>query len=304
MNRKAICPVPGCGKVFEVFLRNQACCCKEHQKEWAKIVKQRWHAIHRILPDDLDWANGRLEAAISEIMANAAALNNTRFELKQVKADNQCLFRQGEDMEALELELEWVNCRLENVLYHWSAHVAAAEKITCEMLDLREKLASAEDKIRELENGQNKEIARLEKELAARDDTHVGKMLAVARVELEEERGKARIIRLELETARDEIRTLTRERDEAREQANKLKAGKAVNLRQCKRLRLTAMNLPCGKRSECFRPHACGLVPAGCTLEKALKLEAELNQQMAHPKPEKSVEAPETVYTPMNAING
>lgn len=254
MNRKAICPVPGCGKVFEVFLRNQACCCKEHQNEWAKIVKQRWHAIHRILPDDLDWANGRLE----------------------------------------------------NALYHWSAHAAAAEKITCEMLDLREKLASAEGKIHELENGQNKEIARLEKELAARDDIHVGKMLAVARVELEEERGKARIIRLELETARDEIKTLTRERDEAREQANKLKAGKAVNLRQCKRLRLTAMNLPCGKRSECFRPHACGNVPAGCTLEKALKLEAELNQQMAHPKPEKSVEAPvnETVYTPMNAING
>ncbi len=188
MNRKTICPV--CNKVFEVFLRNQVCCCREHQVQWAKIVKQRWSAVHRILPDDLDWANWRLETA----------------------------------------------------LYHWRAHARACEKITCEALDLREKLAVAEDKVRELEDGQSNEIARLEKELAARTDesAHAGKMLAVAKEELGEARGKiavldkereqARLLEKALATAKDEIASLTRERDEARGAAAQQKAGKFRNI--------------------------------------------------------------------------
>lgn len=64
MTRKSICPV--CNKTFEVFLRNQVCCSREHQAEWRKMQRAA-RDQRRIMPDDLDWANARLEKALGQI---------------------------------------------------------------------------------------------------------------------------------------------------------------------------------------------------------------------------------------------
>ena len=88
MTRKSICPV--CNKTFEVFLRNQVCCCKEHQIEWRKMQRAA-RDQRRIKPDDLDWANARLEIALGQIVGlmTLLAIRNEPVEAERTEKEEE-----------------------------------------------------------------------------------------------------------------------------------------------------------------------------------------------------------------------
>lgn len=105
MTKKLTCPV--CGVEFEPFLKRQTCCSVEHQaqrrKELSKLYTGRYRARHR-RPDDLDWANARIEAMkteIEDLLTNAAPRADLEKEIRRSRHLEQELEAARKDMRAM-----------------------------------------------------------------------------------------------------------------------------------------------------------------------------------------------------------